>query len=140
MSAIMDNSFWCLGDSNSINVWFDNWCGSHFSLDIEAPNWIEDHKVNYIIVNGKCYKVIIRLSKAYNIIEVIWQPPPRNWIKLNCNGASISPSGILACGGIARDNDNSFLGTFASCLGVENSLITKLSGAILVIEFAYEKY
>lgn len=92
---------------------------------------------DFVIPNS--FKVIIRPPKAPNIIEVIWNPPPRNWIKLNCDGASISPSGNSTCGGIARDNDGGFLEAFASFLGVSNSLIAKLSNAMLAIEFAYEK-
>ncbi|CAI8613869.1 unnamed protein product [Vicia faba] len=78
----------------------------------------------------KSFKVNIRSPKASNIIEVIWQPLPRNCIKLNCGGASIYTSGFSACGDIARDNDNGFWGAFASFLGVMNSLIAELRGAM----------
>lgn len=47
--------------------------------------------------------------------------------------------GPSACGGIARDSDGRFLGAFVHFLGVSNSLIFELSGAMLVIEFVYEK-
>ncbi|XP_058759807.1 uncharacterized protein LOC131633112 [Vicia villosa] len=86
----------------------------------------------------KNFHVPIRPRKAPNILEVIWKPPPRNWIKINCDGTS-SPSGLSACGGIARNSDGNFLGAFADFLGVANSLIAELSGAMMAIEFAYEK-
>ncbi|KAI5445613.1 hypothetical protein KIW84_013725 [Lathyrus oleraceus] len=47
--------------------------------------------------------------------------------------------GPSACGGIARDSDGRFLGAFVHFLGVSNSLIFELSGAMLAIEFTYEK-
>lgn len=53
MSTVMDNSFWCIGDDKSISLWFDNWCGLLFSLDVDAPITIEDHKVSTILINGK---------------------------------------------------------------------------------------
>ncbi|CAI8619298.1 unnamed protein product [Vicia faba] len=56
----------------------------------------------------KRFKVTIRPSHASNILEFFWQPPPRNWIKFNYDGASKSPSGSLAYGVISRDNGGSF--------------------------------
>lgn len=70
---------------------------------------------DFVIPNS--FKVIIRPPKAPNIIEVIWHPPPRNWIKLNCDGASISPLGNSTCGGIARYNDGGFFGSFCFFFG-----------------------
>lgn len=66
----------------------------------------------------KRFKVIIRPPRAPNIVDIFWQPPPSEGIKLNYDGALTSPLGVSVCGGIARDNDRdndgSFLGAFAS--------------------------
>lgn len=72
-------------------------------------------------------------------MEVIWKPPPWDLIKINCDGASLNNLGPLACGSIARDFEGMFLGAFASFIGLANSLIAKLTGAMLAIEFAHEK-
>ncbi|CAK8573315.1 unnamed protein product [Lathyrus sativus] len=77
----------------------------------------------------KRFKVIVH---ALNILEVLWQLPPKNWIKLTYDGASKFLSNLLACGGIARY-------MIASNLGVADSLIAELSSARIVIEFAHEK-
>ncbi|XP_058783723.1 uncharacterized protein LOC131658448 [Vicia villosa] len=86
----------------------------------------------------KSFKVSIRPPKAPVIMEVIWKPPPRNWIKINCDGVSSSSPGLSACGGIVRNSDGMFLGAFASSVGISNSLMAELSGAMIAIEFAYE--
>lgn len=86
----------------------------------------------------KWFKVNIRPSRAPNIVEVVWHPPQRGWVKLNCDGASISSLGLSACGGLAKDFNGSFLGAFASFLGISNSLIDEFTDAMLAIEFANE--
>ncbi|XP_058759058.1 uncharacterized protein LOC131632300 [Vicia villosa] len=90
----------------------------------------------FTIINS--FKVIMRPLKAPNNMEVIWKPPSRNWIKINCDGALSSTSGLSACGGIVRNSDEKFMGAFASYLGVSNSFMAKISGAMLSIEFACE--
>ncbi|XP_058776939.1 uncharacterized protein LOC131651284 [Vicia villosa] len=34
LATVVDNSSWCLGNGASINLWFDNWCGMPFHLDM----------------------------------------------------------------------------------------------------------
>ncbi|KAK8689088.1 hypothetical protein V6N13_087818 [Hibiscus sabdariffa] len=34
---------------------------------------------------------------------VHWQPPPSDWLKLNCDGPQITQNGSSACGGVLRD-------------------------------------
>lgn len=84
----------------------------------------------------------LRFLSGPNVLLILWRSsdiPPRGWIKLDCDGASTSPLDILACGSIARDHGGSFLGVYASYLGVSNSLTVEFSGAMLAIEFANEK-
>lgn len=59
------------------------------------------------------FKVRIQPLNAPKVMEVIWKPLPRNWIKINYEGASLGSSGPSACGGISRDYDGLFLGYFA---------------------------
>lgn len=99
--------------------------GSHLSM------------VDFVIL--KKFKVIIRPPRASNILEVLWQPPPRNWIKLNCDKASTYPSIISAYGGLARENGGCFLGDFAYFLGASNSLIVEISATMQAIEFTHER-
>ncbi|XP_058773463.1 uncharacterized protein LOC131647572 [Vicia villosa] len=86
----------------------------------------------------KKFNVTICPPRAPNISEVIWKPHPRGWIKFNCDGAAVS-SGLSGCGGIGRNSDDVFLGAYASSLSGANSLTVELYGAILAIEFAFER-
>lgn len=67
---------------------------------------------------------------------MIWKSPPRNWIKINYDDASLHTSGPSACGGIITNHKGNFLDAFTYFLGASNSFIVKLSDAISVIEFA----
>lgn len=87
----------------------------------------------------KHFKVTIKPPCAPKILEVIWKPPSWDLIKINCGDASQGNSGLSACGGITRDFDGRFLGTFASFIGVSNSLIAELNGVMVAIEFTHEK-
>ncbi|KAI5442554.1 hypothetical protein KIW84_011556 [Lathyrus oleraceus] len=66
------------------------------------------------------------------------EAPPRDWIKINYDGASLGNPSSSACVDIARDFDDGFLDAFSNFLGVSNSLISKLSGAMLPFELAHE--
>ncbi|XP_058775306.1 uncharacterized protein LOC131649564 [Vicia villosa] len=79
----------------------------------------------------KNFGITIRPPKEPNIIEVIWTPPPTNWIKFNCDEAA--SSSISACGGIARNSEGGVLAAFAIRLDSSNSLIANLTGAMFAI-------
>jgi ribonuclease HI len=85
------------------------------------------------------FKVKMNYGNAPKIKEVIWQPPILNWIKCNCDGASLGNPGLSACGGLFRDANSSFLGAFAFNIGISNSLNAELIGAMIAIETAASK-
>jgi len=72
--------------------------------------------------------------KAPQIIEVLWKPPPPNWVKCNTNGSSTSLSS--SCGGIFRDNNSNYLLCFAENTRNGGAFHDELSGAIRAIELA----
>jgi ribonuclease HI len=74
----------------------------------------------------------LKFGNALNIKKVIWQPPIFNWIKCNCDRASLENTGNSACGGIFRNVDSSFLGVNALNIGVSTFLI----GVMIAIEIA----
>jgi hypothetical protein len=82
------------------------------------------------------FHVKLKFGNAPKIKEVIWQPPILNWVKCNCDGASLGNTGNSACGGILRNVDSSFLGAYAFNIGVSSSLKAELLGAMIVIETA----
>jgi hypothetical protein len=56
--------------------------------------------------------------------------------KCNCDGASNGNPGPSSCRGTFRYSDASFLGAYASNLGINSSLNAELFGAMLAIEAA----
>ncbi|WJX52536.1 hypothetical protein P8452_38639 [Trifolium repens] len=85
------------------------------------------------------FQVKRNFGNAPKIKEVLWQPPILNWIKCNCDGASVGNPGISACGGIFRNANASFLGVFALNIGINTSLNAELAAAMLSIEIASSK-
>ncbi|MCI80670.1 ribonuclease H protein, partial [Trifolium medium] len=39
----------------------------------------------------------------------MWQPPTFNWVKCNCDGASLGNPGLSSYGGIFRNSEALFL-------------------------------
>ena len=85
------------------------------------------------------FSVKVKHENAPRIKEVIWQPPVLNWIKRNIDGACKGNHGPSSCGGILRNSAAEFLGAFVCNLGISNSLIADLNGAMLAIEIASQK-
>jgi ribonuclease HI len=85
------------------------------------------------------FHVKMKHGNAPKIKEVLWQPPILNWVKCNCDGASLGNPGLSSCGGIFRNSDALFLGAFSFNLGISSSLNAELVGAMLAIETAVNK-
>lgn len=87
MKIVMDNSSWVLGNSSSISLWSDRWCGSPLFLHNDAPTLIEDHSVDRLLVHGSwdfsgSVTIIPALLKARirNCpIPVVSRPDKRCW-------------------------------------------------------------
>lgn len=73
---------------------------------------------------------------APKIIEVIWHPPIKNWIKCNTDGSSNLYNS--SCGGIFRNSDADCLLCFAENVGPENAYFAELAGAMRAIDIAYQ--
>lgn len=74
----------------------------------------------------KAFKIQIHPTKPPLIKEIIWQPPCLNWIKANTNGAMIKNPTKASCGGIFRDSNGSYLGSFAQNLNTTSSFNAEL--------------
>jgi ribonuclease HI len=82
----------------------------------------------------KFFKVSLHPPRAPVIKEVLWQPPPLNWLKCNTDGASNNVSS--ACGGVFRNHLAEFVVGFAENIGHHSSLIAELCGIMRAIEMA----
>jgi len=87
----------------------------------------------------KAFSFKINYGNAPRIKEIIWQPPVFNWIKCNIDGASVGNLGPSVFGGIFQDRNAEFLGAFSYNLGITNSLVAELNGAMYAIELAHQK-
>lgn len=52
----------------------------------------------------KAFNVKINYLKDPSIKKVIWQPPYRDWMKVNYDGAYVYETNTSSCGGIFRNN------------------------------------
>lgn len=86
----------------------------------------------------KKFNVFVHHPKAPIIKEVIWHPPPQDWIKCNIDGASNGNPGNSACGGVFRDHEANFLSCFAEPLGITTSYLSELNGALRAVEIAHQ--
>jgi len=77
--------------------------------------------------------------KEISPIQVIWELPHINWVKVNTDGAARGCLGFSACAGIFRGSRGEYIGSFSSFLGIQKSLYVEVMGAILAIEFAWSK-
>jgi len=80
------------------------------------------------------FDVILHPPRAPQSIEVLWKPPPPQWVKCNTYGSTILQS--AACGGIFRDYNSDFLLCFAENAGNVNVFQAELYGALRAIEIA----
>ncbi|KAJ4717068.1 Ribonuclease H [Melia azedarach] len=77
-----------------------------------------------------------KFGKAPKVNPVYWSAPPVNWIKVNTDGLSKHNPGPSACGGIFRDYNGSFIGGFASSLGIQTSFFVEVMAVIFAVEKA----
>jgi ribonuclease HI len=81
----------------------------------------------------------MKYGNAPRIKEVMWQPHILNWVKCNCDGASLGNPKILSCGAIFRNSDAAFLGAYSFNFGISSSLNGELVGALVAIETTVNK-
>jgi ribonuclease HI len=87
----------------------------------------------------KFFKIDIHHPRPPKVIEVLWSLPLHGWLKCNIDGTSLGNPGPAACGGVFRNHRGEFLGGFEKNLGIANSLVAEIMGAILAIECAYDR-
>ncbi|XP_019459974.1 PREDICTED: uncharacterized protein LOC109359738 [Lupinus angustifolius] len=83
--------------------------------------------------------VAINYSKAPKIVEVCWNPPLHDRIKINSDGAAIASPCIAAGGTLFRNHRGDFLGGFSEFLGIHDALYAELISAIMAINLAHKK-
>ena len=77
-----------------------------------------------------------KARRCPTITPVIWNFPPRNWIKVNIDGAAKGSPGHAGCGGIFRNCRGFSKGCFAKYLGIKFAFEAEILGFITAIEIA----
>jgi hypothetical protein len=72
--------------------------------------------------------------RVRDIIPVVWKAPTFPWVKANTDGSVRNL--MSACGGIFRDSRGTFLGGFASNIGMVSIFEAEILGLIMAIEYA----
>ncbi|GAU44836.1 hypothetical protein TSUD_280370 [Trifolium subterraneum] len=85
----------------------------------------------------KAFKVNLNPPKPSFLREVIWQPPPPQWIKCNIGGAFTSSA--AACAGLFRNSSADFICGFASRLNTSSAFSAELYGFINAVDFAVSR-
>ncbi|XP_061358638.1 uncharacterized protein LOC133302833 [Gastrolobium bilobum] len=70
-------------------------------------------------------------------LQVHWEVPPPNWIKINSDGACAEEGIRMSCGGVARNCYGEWIAGFSKKLGSGNVLMAELWGVILGLEWAW---
>ncbi|XP_019431606.1 PREDICTED: uncharacterized protein LOC109338757 [Lupinus angustifolius] len=83
--------------------------------------------------------IAINYSKAPKIVEVCWNPPLHDRIKINSDGAVMCSPGNAAGGALFRNHRGEFLRVFADFFGIHDALYAELNSAIMAINFAHKK-
>ncbi|XP_019434815.1 PREDICTED: uncharacterized protein LOC109341365 [Lupinus angustifolius] len=74
------------------------------------------------------FKVKGNYNKAPSITEVMWQAPSLGWVKVNSDGIAHGCAGHAGGGGIFRNSNGGFMGSFASYFNIQNHLYAELLG------------
>lgn len=72
----------------------------------------------------------INFARPYplRIIQVTWNKPPQDWVKVNCDGAFIQSAKLATTGGLIRDSDGRILQSYQAYIGPASILYAELYG------------
>ncbi|XP_058751102.1 uncharacterized protein LOC131624142 [Vicia villosa] len=82
----------------------------------------------------KSFDVFLHPGKPMHMLDVIWSPPPKDWIKVNVDGLARGMSSLMACGGIFRNMEAEHIGSFCDFFGEGDAATTELLAATIAIE------
>ncbi|CAK8565045.1 unnamed protein product [Lathyrus sativus] len=103
------------------------------SLISNHSNKVSKSFIHDLVIINK-FNVLIHPPPAPKIIDVIWHPPSRGWIK--CNSDRSFSSILASYSGLFRDFNVDFLHEFDENVHCNSSLQAELWGVIRAIEIA----
>ena len=84
----------------------------------------------------KFVNINTKSSKLNSTIQVIWQSPMVNRIKVNIDGVVRGSPIMVARVSIFRSSKREYIGSFSSILGVQNAIYVGTIGVIHEVEYA----
>ncbi|XP_058776250.1 uncharacterized protein LOC131650562 [Vicia villosa] len=84
----------------------------------------------------KGFGINIHLRKQIFMVEVLWCPPARGWIKCNIHGVPVGSPLLATCGGLNRDEHANHLLSFCVFLEAGTPVFVEFMAAIIAIEKA----
>ncbi|KAL4370604.1 hypothetical protein AHAS_Ahas06G0082400 [Arachis hypogaea] len=74
--------------------------------------------------------------RARRLGQVGWKPPPKGWLKLNVDGASVANAGKAGCGSLLRDENGKWIAGFTHTIGNCSAFIAELWGVVQGLNLA----
>lgn len=69
----------------------------------------------------------------------MWAYPSHGWVKVNTDGAAKGNQGIEACGGLIRDESESWIIRFVVHIGICSSFIAELWEILMGLKVAWDR-
>lgn len=82
----------------------------------------------------KGFDVTILHSRPAILLEVLWNPPPKGWIKVNVDGLARGSPSLIECDDIFHNEDACHVGSFCDFMGEGNHVLAELLAAVVAIE------
>lgn len=103
-------------------------------------NWEDWHTVNQIHVQSETIRCTLQSSASNRTQkEVIWSPPPENFIKLNVDGSSFGNPGRSGYGGFLRDVYGQWICGFSGSCGFTTNLNAELMAILKGLNLAWSR-
>ncbi|PON78161.1 hypothetical protein PanWU01x14_021430 [Parasponia andersonii] len=83
----------------------------------------------------KCLHVQLKPPKAPRIVEVHWQVPPADWLKVNIDGTAFGSLGLVGSSCVFHTSRGFFKGAFAVPIGKAYAFEAELAVAIHAISY-----
>lgn len=78
-------------------------------------------------------------DSGWREIKVQWQPPAKDWVKCNVNGANKEDGSVSGCGGLVRDSSGRWRSGFLKRLGAMDSLSSEAWSILTGLRFARQE-
>ncbi|KAL4362541.1 hypothetical protein GQ457_04G033940 [Hibiscus cannabinus] len=101
---------------------------------IERSRWLRDWSVKALALDNRMG--ITRGGAQVGL--TVWAMPEQGWVKVNVDGARRKGDGVIACGGVVRDDDGGWRGGFSRLIGIGSVIEAELWAIYDGLNFAWD--